>query len=142
EPRGRGTQLLQGRTLDPAGSARAGPGRAVLLSGYLVVVMLHSSAAEAQPGDRASPGRIFVLGRNRSGTKWLTNQISNHPQVAAITATNTGVLEANLFEHLPRMFGDLSINDHYYAFLAAFMKSSFFHRSGLPESCLYEKRHD
>ena len=104
--------------------------------------MSHSSAATVQPETRASPGRIFVLGRNRSGTKWLTNQISNHPQVAAITAANTGVLEANLFEHLPRMFGDLTINDHYYAFLAAFMKSSYFHRSGLPESCLFEQRHD
>src|SRR5690606_16112980 len=28
-----------------------------------------------------------------------------------------------------------------YAFLAAFMKSSFFHRSGLPESYLFERRH-
>lgn len=96
------------------------------------------------PGSQhaGAPGRIFVLGRNRSGTKWLTNQISNHPQVAAITAPKTGVLEANLFEHLPRMFGDLKVNDNYYAFLAAFMKSSYFHRSGVNESFLYEVRYD
>lgn len=90
----------------------------------------------------SEPKQIFVLGRNRSGTKWLTNQVSNHPQVAAITAPETGVLEANIFEHLPRMFGDLSIDDHYYAFLAAFAKSSFFARSGLPESVLFEQRHE
>lgn len=103
--------------------------------------MVDKQVLEPLPNDRVLPGRIFVLGRNRSGTKWLTNQISNHPEVAAITAAGTGVLEANLFGQLPQMFGDLEINDHYYAFLAAFMKSSFFHRSGLPESVLYERRH-
>lgn len=95
-------------------------------------------AADGAP----SYGQIFVLGRNRSGTKWLTNQLSNHPEVAAITGPETGVLEANLFEHLPKMFGDLGISDHYYAFLACFAKSSYFLRTGLPESVLFERRHE
>lgn len=94
-------------------------------------------AADREPGS----GQVFVLGRNRSGTKWLTNQLSSHPLVAAITAPETGVLEANIFEHMPKMFGDLSIDDNYYAFLACFMKSSYFQRTGLQESVLYERRH-
>lgn len=84
---------------------------------------------------------MFVLGRNRSGTKWLTNQVSSHPEVAAITAPEIGVLESILLEHMQMMFGDLSIDDHYYGFLAAFMHSSYFTCSGLPESVLFERRH-
>lgn len=104
--------------------------------------MVPTTSARQPTGLATAPGQIFVLGRNRSGTKWLTNQIANHPAVAAITAPETGALEANIFEHLPKMFGDLAINDNYYAFLAAFMKSSYFHRSGLPESALFGLRHN
>jgi hypothetical protein len=87
---------------------------------------------------------IFVVGRNRSGTKWLANSISNHPDVASIQSSRghrTGVLEANLFQHFPAIFGDLSIDDHYYAFLASFKHSNYFLLTGLPESVLYERRH-
>ncbi|MFO7544706.1 MAG: sulfotransferase [Trueperaceae bacterium] len=87
---------------------------------------------------------IFVVGRNRSGTKWLANSISNHEDVSSIRGARserTGVLEANLFLHFPAIFGDLSINDHYYAFLASFKHSNYFLLTGLPESVLYEKRH-
>lgn len=87
---------------------------------------------------------IFVVGRNRSGTKWLANSVSNHPDVASIRSARsmrTGVLEANLFQHFPAMFGDLSVDDHYYAFLASFKHSNYFLLTGLPESVLYEKRH-
>ncbi|HZJ09901.1 MAG TPA: sulfotransferase, partial [Trueperaceae bacterium] len=103
--------------------------------------MAEPSRARQPIGARDAPGQILVLGRNRSGTKWLSNQVANHPAVAAITAPRIGVLEANLFSHFPRMFGDLSVDDHYYAFLAAFMRSSYFHGSGLPESVLYDRRH-
>ena len=87
---------------------------------------------------------IFVVGRNRSGTKWLSNSIGNHPDVSCIRSglgRRTGILEANLFQHFPAIFGDLSIDDHYYAFLASFKHSNYFLLTGLPESVLYERRH-
>lgn len=87
---------------------------------------------------------MFVVGRNRSGTKWLANSLSNHPDVSSVRSvrsTGTGVLEANLFLHFPAIFGDLSIDDHYYAFLASFKHSNYFLLTGLPESVLFEERH-
>ena len=84
---------------------------------------------------------IFVFGKNRSGTKWLSNLIANHSDVACMQqAKGGGIMETNLFRNCPAVFGDLAVNENNLAFLAFFTRSSLFKLSGLSEQDLYERR--
>ena len=84
---------------------------------------------------------IFVFGKNRSGTKWLSNLIANHSDVACMQqARGGGIMETNLFRNCPAVFGDLAVNENNLAFLAFFTRSSLFKLSGLSEQDLYERR--
>lgn len=73
----------------------------------------------------ASP--IFVIGRNRSGTKWLSNIIASHHDVAAVQhEEHFGILEAtDVFLNMPILFGDLSIAENYMGFLDCFSQTDF-----------------
>ena len=84
---------------------------------------------------------IFVFGKNRSGTKWMSNLIANHSDVACMQqAKGGGIMETNLFRNCPAVFGDLAINENNLAFLAFFTRSSLFKLSGLSERDVYERR--
>jgi hypothetical protein len=80
---------------------------------------------------------IFVIGRRRSGTKWLSNILANNRDVACIQGRRSGILETGIFDRFPDLFGDLRIDCNYYAFLACYSKSDFFCLSGMPEKELY-----
>jgi hypothetical protein len=55
----------------------------------------------ASPAWRIKP--IFVVGINRSGTKWLSNEIAANPEVAAIQAVeHGGILESNMLTRFGR----------------------------------------
>ena len=42
--------------------------------------------------------RIIIIGMDRSGTKWISNEISNHPDIIAIRdEEHNGILETNMF---------------------------------------------
>lgn len=88
----------------------------------------------------ASP--IFVIGRNRSGTKWLSNIIANHPDVAAVQhQEHFGILEAtDIFLHMPMIFGDLSIPENYIGFLECLSQTDFFRLTGLDKGYFYAFR--
>lgn len=87
--------------------------------------------------------QIFVIGKNRSGTKWLSNTIANHTEVSCIQRPGAGgILETNLFFNMPTLFGDLSIDDNYFGFLACFAKTNFFKITELDEKLLYAVRFD
>ncbi len=44
---------------------------------------------------------IFIVGTNRSGTKWLSNILANHPDVAAVQTERTlGIVETYMFDSL------------------------------------------
>jgi hypothetical protein len=84
---------------------------------------------------------ILVIGRNRSGTKWLSNIIANHEDVASVQRPGAGgILETNLFSHVADAFGDPGIDENYLGFLAFFSKTNFFRVSGLEEADLYARR--
>ena len=86
---------------------------------------------------------FFVIGKNRSGTKWLSNIIANHPDIACIQRQEEyGILDADIFIHMPRAFGDLEIDENYLGFLACFAQTDFFLLTGLDPSVLYKKRYD
>ncbi len=86
---------------------------------------------------------VFVIGKNRSGTKWLSNIIGNHPDVAAVQGEDfTGILESNLFFQFPKVFGDLRDSENYCAMAACFSRTSFFQCTGLDERVLFAAKID
>jgi hypothetical protein len=66
---------------------------------------------------------IFVVGRNRSGTKWLSNILANHASIAAVQHPEgnwSGMLSTNLLSQFPKVFGDLRNNENRSGFIACF----------------------
>lgn len=57
---------------------------------------------------------IFIVGTNRSGTKWLSNILAKHPDVAAVQTERTqGIVETNMFHSLRIKFPDLRRPDDF-----------------------------
>ncbi len=87
--------------------------------------------------NQSSVSQIIVLGKERSGTKWLTNLIANHPDVACVQSEiHNGVLETNVFNNMPVLFGDLKNPDNWLGFLACFSQTYFFKYTGLDRTFL------
>lgn len=75
---------------------------------------------------------IFIIGRNRSGTKWLSNLMSNHSQLASLQREGAGgIIEVNELWNVPRVFGDPKIPENRLAFFAFFERTNTFYLSGL-----------
>lgn len=69
---------------------------------------------------------IWVAGLNRSGTKWVSNLLSNHNQVASIQhEIHGGILESPLIDIMPQVAGDLSIDREYERFVDVFARSDY-----------------
>lgn len=69
---------------------------------------------------------IIVIGMNRSGTKWLSNILSNHPDVISVQHERArGILETNMFGYMQTKF-DLSNPDDYVGFVELWSKTHFF----------------
>jgi hypothetical protein len=70
---------------------------------------------------------ILVFGKKRSGTKWLSNLISSHPRIAAVkSAKANGILETNLLDRYPNVFGSLKVDENKNAFIRCFSGSKYF----------------
>ncbi|MFO7899523.1 MAG: sulfotransferase [Planctomycetota bacterium] len=99
--------------------------------------------AAGREGRRAVTRPIFVIGKNRSGTKWLSNILSSHPDVVSVQREGAGgIVETNLLLNFPAVFGDLRRPENYCAMAAAFSKSNFFRCTGLPEKILFHRQFD
>jgi hypothetical protein len=84
---------------------------------------------------------VFVIGKNRSGTKWLSNLIANHPYAACIQREGAGgILEDDIFSSIPDVFGSLSIEENYLAFLACYSQNNGFLLMGLDKKVLGARR--
>ena len=88
----------------------------------------------------ASP--IYVIGKYRSGTKWLSNTIAGHPDVACIAHDDHfGILEvSDVFERLPKIFGDLSVAENFIGFIEYFASTDFFRLTGLDKQLFFNPR--
>lgn len=81
--------------------------------------------------EKATP--ILVIGMNRSGTKWLSNILCNHPDVIGVQSERArGILETDMFDTMQTKF-DLSSPDDYVGFLKLWSYSDFFRITGADE---------
>lgn len=85
--------------------------------------------------------QIFILGRNRSGTKWLSNILANNTEVSAVQREGAGgILESNLLKYYPLNFNIKNIEDKT-AFEILFKESNFHRCSGLKDTVLLDKNY-
>ena len=60
---------------------------------------------------------LFILGKQRSGTTWLANQLSQHSQIAAVRSDHhNGVHESAFFSHVAGRYGDLTRQTNFVEF--------------------------
>ena len=61
---------------------------------------------------------LFVLGKQRSGTTWLSTQLSQHSQVACVRDDHHGgIHESAYFSHVAGRYGDLARKTNYVEFV-------------------------
>jgi hypothetical protein len=84
----------------------------------------------------ATPKPIFVIGLNRSGTKWLSNELSKHTEIACVRNENTGIRETNMFRAFGRKF-DLNHLDDYIGLVELWSSTDFFIRTGVDKAIFF-----
>lgn len=84
---------------------------------------------------------IFVLGIQRSGTTWLANTLSGHPDIVAVEAEDhQGVHESIFFSHFARAYGDLSNDENFRRFADDFTASDYFLLSDISDEWFRDQR--
>jgi hypothetical protein len=87
------------------------------------------------------PTPILVVGMNRSGTKWLSNILCNHPDVfGVLSERHGGILETNLFGKMQALIGDLERVEHFVAFVELWSQTDFFGTTGVEKELLYTRK--
>ena len=80
---------------------------------------------------------LILVGVNRSGTKWLSNILCNHSDVAGIQSEHhTGLIENN-FRNMQQAIGDLSRPDNYVALIELWSQTDFFSAAGTEKELFY-----
>ena len=80
---------------------------------------------------------VLVVGQIRSGTKWLSNLLCNHPLIAGVQSERTlGIIETNMFDRMQTKF-DLRSADDYVGFIELWRHTEFVRCSGVDVSFLY-----
>lgn len=88
--------------------------------------------------DKLKPIPILIVGMNRSGTKWLSNLLCQHPSIAGVQShVHTGIIETNMFRQIPNAFGEITDFEKYAAVIEFWSCTDFFKASGVPKSELY-----
>lgn len=81
---------------------------------------------------------LFVLGKQRSGTTWLSTQLSQHSQIAcARDDHHGGIHESAYFSHIAGRYGDLSKKTNYVEFVEVVAISDFMRILGVDKDFLY-----
>lgn len=85
------------------------------------------------------PTPIFVLGKHRSGTTWLGNQLCEHPLIAGVTHEHhDGIHESAYFSRVYGRYGDLKHKQNFVEFVEATHKSDIFRLIGADKTALYK----
>ncbi len=87
---------------------------------------------------------VFIIGRDRSGTKWLSNIIAAHKEVACVQhEEHSGILEASdVLVSSPVLFGNMLVPENFIAFIECFSETDFFRLTGLNKKIFYESKPD
>lgn len=90
------------------------------------------------------PRPIFVVGAQRSGTSWLSQQLALHPEIAAVLTEDKnsynlppGIYESYFFSHLYNRYGDISHKPSFIEFLEVFSATDYFKLTGADKKYLY-----
>jgi len=87
--------------------------------------------------------KIFVIGKNRSGTKWLSNTIANHQKIACIQRPGAGgILETNIINRMPNIFGTLKKDNNFIGFIECFSQTNYFKLLHVEKEELYNAPRD
>lgn len=86
----------------------------------------------------AMPAPIFVVGKHRSGTTWLANQLCEHPLIAGVRHEHhDGIHESAYFSRIYRRYGDLTYKPNFVEFVEATFMSDIFQLLGADKDELY-----
>ncbi len=81
---------------------------------------------------------LFILGKQRSGTTWLSTQLSQHSQVACVRDDHHGgIHESAYFSHVAGRFGDLGKKTNYVEFVEVMAVSDTMRILGVDKDFLY-----
>ena len=81
---------------------------------------------------------VFVIGRNRSGTTWLANQLCEHPRIAGVQhERHHAIHESAYFGWIDGRYGDLSERVNHAEFVEVMAASDFFRLAGATKEFLY-----
>jgi hypothetical protein len=84
------------------------------------------------------PQPIFILGKHRSGTTWLANQLCQHSCITGITHTRfSGIHESAYFSLVDGRYGDLSVKSNFIEFVEVVSASDYFRLAGATKEYLY-----
>lgn len=87
------------------------------------------------------PLPVFVLGLQRSGTTWMANLLSEHPQIASVQAVeHRGIHESIFFSHFARAYGDLADDATFERFVRHFTSSDYYLLTGLTKAWIEGRR--
>ena len=105
---------------------------------------LHTTEVRSAPRQEVEAGEypvtpIIVVGMNRSGTKWLSNILCNHSQIAGVQSErHGGIHETNFFGAIQRFVGDISQVQNYIALVELWSQTDFCKAAKLEKECLYQ----
>lgn len=81
---------------------------------------------------------LFILGKNRSGTTWLANQLCQHRSIAGVChEAHQGIHESAFFNRIYGRFGDLRVKSNYIEFVEVFGSSDYAILGGVKKKELY-----
>jgi hypothetical protein len=84
------------------------------------------------------PEPIFVLGKHRSGTTWLANQLCQHSLIAGVThERHFGIHESAYFSCVYNRYGDLAERNNFVEFVEVIAASDYFRLAGATKEYLY-----
>lgn len=79
---------------------------------------------------------ILVIGMNRSGTKWLSNELAKYDQIIAVQNDTTGIRESNAFNAYAKKF-DLSRLDEYIALIELWSSTEYWQLTEVDKQGFY-----